>query len=297
MSSKLSLQSTVKLSSGYEMPIFGLGTWRSEPDKVTEAVKFALLNGYKHIDAAWIYENEDEVGAGIRAAMKENPAITRESIFVTTKLWNSFHRPEQVEPAIRDSLKKLGLDYVDLYLIHFPVAWSETEDEVNVTLKDTWLAMENLVKLGLTRSIGVSNYSVQQLEELLGYATILPVTNQSEAHPHYPNEQVYEFGKKHNITFTAYSSLGKVFDGQTSPLDDPKVLEIAKKYKKSPAQLLYRWGLQKGFLLIPKSVNKERIIENTQIFDFEISDSDIAEITSLKHKGDKKNNPDWCKFE
>lgn len=298
----LSLNSTLKLNSGYEIPVLGLGTWRSDVGKVTEAVKVALLAGYRHIDAAWIYQNEDEVGAGIKAAMQENAKITRDSIFVTTKLWNTFHHPDAVEGALRESLKKLGLDYVDLYLVHWPVSFNSAPDNVfgagdaNIPLKDTWKAMEKLVEKGLTRSIGVSNYNLEQMKELLEYAIIKPVTNQCEAHPHFPNSEVYEFCRQHGMVFTAYSSLGKISDSQSSPMDELKVKQLAEKYKKSPAQILYRWGLQRGYVVLPKSVTPSRVLENAAIFDFEISESDMNDLNALEAKNDKKIRPKWCNF-
>jgi diketogulonate reductase-like aldo/keto reductase len=281
------------------MPLLGLGTWRSEPGKVALAVKTALLAGYKHIDTAWVYQNEQEVGQGIRDAMKADQRITRESIFVTTKLWNIFHKPEQVEEACNESAEKLGLKYVDLYLMHWPIAMNRAStglygDVIDVPLQDTWVAMEKLAAKGKVRSIGVSNFNVDQIEELWKHAKFKPVVNQCEAHPHFPNIKVAEFCKQKGMLFTAYSSLGSIFQGQDSCLDESIVKNLAKKYGKSPAQILYRWGLQRGYAIIPKTVNPERVLENSQIFDFELSSRETDALTALGQGKDRKLNPSWA---
>eukprot|EP00475_Leptophrys_vorax_P031092 TRINITY_DN46_c0_g1_i1.p2 TRINITY_DN46_c0_g1~~TRINITY_DN46_c0_g1_i1.p2 ORF type:complete len:411 (-),score=111.41 TRINITY_DN46_c0_g1_i1:370-1602(-) len=303
---KLTLKSTVTLKSGYKMPRVGLGTWRSKPGEVISAVKAALLCGYRHIDTAWAYQNEAEVGEGIRQAIAESGGkLKRSDIFVTTKLWNQFHDPEDVEKACRDSLEKLGLEYVDLYLMHWPVAFKYIEGNVmstvdgksqvlDIPVKATWQAMEPLVAKGLVKSLGVSNFTVDQMHDLLTYAKVKPVTNQCEAHPHFPNSDVANFCKRNGMVFTAYSSLGTIWEGQASCQEDPVVKQLASKYGKSAAQILLRWGLQRDYLILPKSVSAKRILENSQLFDFEISDEDMKRLNALGQGKDRKLKPGWA---
>jgi diketogulonate reductase-like aldo/keto reductase len=294
-SNALRLDSTATLNSGYAMPRVGLGTWRSQPGQVTAAVKAALGCGYKHIDTAWIYQNEKEVGEGINQSI-EAGSVTRDGIFVTTKLWNQFHQPEHVENALKDSLSRLRLDYVDLYLVHWPIAFKQgTNDVVDVPLRNTWEAMEPLVEKGLVRSIGISNYSVQQMEDLLKYCKVKPVTNQCEAHPHFPNSEVAQFCKENGMVFTAYSSLGNVSAEQESCLTDPLVVKLAQRYGKTPAQILLRWGLQRDYMILPKSVSVQRVADNANLFDFEISDQDMADLTNLGQGKTRKLKPTWAK--
>eukprot|EP00475_Leptophrys_vorax_P022191 TRINITY_DN3020_c0_g1_i1.p1 TRINITY_DN3020_c0_g1~~TRINITY_DN3020_c0_g1_i1.p1 ORF type:complete len:343 (-),score=84.97 TRINITY_DN3020_c0_g1_i1:724-1752(-) len=307
--SKLTMKSTVTLSTGAKMPLLGFGTWRAGPGEVAAAVKTALLYGYRHIDCAWAYRNESEVGEGIKQAIAESKGkLTRNMIFVTTKLWNQFHQPEQVEEACRDSLNKLGLEYVDLYLMHWPVSFNYHADDflsklpdgsndvTNVPIRDTWQAMEPLVAKGLVKAIGISNFTKRQIEDLLSYAKVKPVVHQCEAHPHFPNVELAKFSKDHGMAFTAYSSLGKIWDGQDSCMDEKVVQQVSKKLNKSPAQVLLRWGLQQGYIIIPKSANPKRVAENANLFDFEISQEDMDKLTALGAGRKRKNRPVWATY-
>jgi len=292
----------LKLNNGKEIPIFGLGTWKSKPGEVEQAVKDAIDLGYRHIDGAHIYGNESEVGAGIRAKIDDG-TVKREDLFVVSKLWNTFHRPDLVEPAIRTTLKDLGLDYVDLYLIHFPFGWKEdnglfpkddNESEKmqysDVDFVETWKAMEGLVGKGLAKSIGVSNFNSQQLERLLGSATIVPAINQIECHPYLNQRKLIDFCKSKGIVVTAYSPFGspdRPWAAADEPklIDDPKLVEIGKKYNKSSAQVILQWVVQRDVIVIPKSVTQSRIAENINIFDFKLTPADMDVIYEM--------NRDW----
>ncbi|XP_017764961.1 PREDICTED: aldose reductase-like [Eufriesea mexicana] len=290
----------LKFYNGNEVPAFGLGTWKSKPGEVTEAVKFAIDAGYRHIDGAYVYGNEKEVGAAIKAKINEG-IVKREDLFITSKLWNTYHKPELVEPAIKRTLADLGLEYLDLYLIHWPVAFKEgdalmpknADDTValsDVDYVDTWKAMETLVSKGLTKNIGVSNFNSQQLDRLLKNCTIKPVTNQIECHPYLNQRKLSEFCKRNNILITAYSPLGSPDRPWAKPddpklLDDKKLGELAKKYKKTPAQVLIRYQLDRGHIVIPKSVTKSRIDQNIDVFDFKLSPEDIEYIDTFDCNG------------
>ncbi|KAG5888069.1 hypothetical protein JTB14_010044 [Gonioctena quinquepunctata] len=293
---------TVKLSSGHDIPIFGLGTWKSKPGEVTQAVKDAIDAGYRHIDCAHYYENEAEVGAAIREKIASG-VVKREDLFITSKLWSTFLRPDLVEPTLKLSLKNLGLEYLDLYLIHWPCALKEggallpkrPDHDVlsvfsDVDYVDTWKAMEEVAKKGLTKSIGVSNFSKRQLERILEIAKIVPVTNQIECHPYLNQKKLIAFCKSKGITVTAYSPLGSPDRPWAKPDDpilteDPKIKAIAAKYKKSSAQVILRYLINNGVIVIPKSVNKKRISENIDIFNFELSAEDIAVMDTFDCNG------------
>ncbi|KAL0270909.1 UNVERIFIED_CONTAM: hypothetical protein PYX00_008179 [Menopon gallinae] len=278
-----------KLNNGLEIPVLGLGTWKSKPGEVTKAVEDAIDVGYRHIDCAHVYQNEQEVGIGLKNKIKSG-AVKREDLWITSKLWNTFHLPHLVEPALKVTLENLGLEYLDLYLIHWP------QDENGKTLyssadfTETWKAMEACVQKGLTRSIGLSNFNSQQLQRVLDTCTIKPVTNQIECHPYLNQRKMSEFCKKYDILITAYSPLGSpdrpwAKPGDVQLLDDLKLKEIAGRYGKTTAQILLRYQIQRGHIVIPKSVTKSRIEENFNVFDFELKDEDINFINTLDCNG------------
>jgi len=291
------ISSGVKLCNGVSMPFLGLGTWKSAPGEVAKAVEHSLKVGYRHIDGAHVYGNEKEVGEGIRAS-----GVAREEIFVTSKLWNTKHHPDDVEPACRQTLADLGLDYVDLYLIHWPHAFQRGDDKFpkredgsvlyDETLHptDCWLEMEKLVAKGLVKSIGLSNFNSEQIEDVLKKGTIKPVTNQVECHPYLSQSKLLKFCSERGITITAYSPLGSpdrpwAKPGEVNLLDDPKIKEIGARYGKSPAQVVIRWQIQRGVIVIPKSVNPGRIEENGNVFDFSLTHEEMEHINSFNCDG------------
>jgi len=295
----------VTLNDGSKMPILGLGTWLSETGKVTQAVKDAIDIGYRHIDGARCYQNENEVGAGIQAKIKEG-VVKREDLYVVSKLWNTKHRPDMVVPAIRKTLADLGLEYLDLYLIHWPVGYLE-DDSGNdnlfpmdpngkflpsvVDYVDTWKAMEECVSLGLTKSIGVSNFSAHQISRILEKATIKPAVNQVELHGYLNQKKLEAFCKEKGVQMVAYSPLGSpAIPWETASgvlLEEPKLKAIAKAHNKSPAQVELRWIIQRGIVAIPKSVTKSRIQENFGVWDFTLSDAEMNDMFSLEIPGGK----------
>ena len=257
------VEPVVKLNNGVMIPRLGLGVYQSPPGQVTQkAVQYALKTGYRHIDTARIYNNESDVGSALR-----NSGVKREDVFITTKLWNSDQGYETALKACDASLKRLGLKYLDLYLIHWPV--QETRDK-------SWKALVQLLKDGKCRSIGVSNYTIQHLTELLEQSDIVPMVNQVEFSPFLYQKQLLDYCEKNKIQLEAYSPLT-----QGEKLNHPKILQIAKKHDKTPAQVLVRWSLQHDLVTIPKSVREARIKENSQVFDYTLTTEDMRILDSL----------------
>jgi diketogulonate reductase-like aldo/keto reductase len=260
---EMKINTKIKLNNGVEMPIFGLGTYQMQNGKETyQAVLYALQIGYRLIDTAKMYGNEKDVGESLRES-----GVPREEVFVTTKLWNSDHGYQSTIDACNRSLKTLGLSHLDLYLIHWPVGGLRNE---------TWKAMESLLKAGKCRSIGVSNYMIWHLKELLENSSTTPAVNQVEFSPYLYQKDLLEFCRSHNIQLEAYSPLTK-----GHKLKDPKLMAIASKYSKTSAQILIRWALQYQVVVIPKSSRKERIRENSEVFDFSISADDMKVLDSF----------------
>lgn len=269
-----SIKDTVTLSNGVQMPWFGLGVYKvEEGQEVITSVKAALENGYIHIDTAAMYQNEKGVGQAIRES-----GIPREELFITSKVWNDDQGYESTLKAYETSLSNLEMDYLDLYLIHWPV---------REKFKDTWKAMEKLYKEGRVRAIGVSNFHVHHLEELLKDAEIKPMVDQIEYHPHLAQLELHEFCKKEGIQLEAWSPLKR-----GTLLEEPTLVEIGKKYGKSAAQVILRWDLQNEVITIPKSIKPHRIIENANIYDFKLSQEDMERINALNKNERIGSNPD-----
>ena len=257
------ITSSATLNNKTAMPWFGLGTFLSPVGKDTiDAVRFALEAGYRHIDTARIYDNEQDVGQAIVES-----GISRKDIFVTTKVWNDNQGYEATLKAFDESLKRLKMDYVDLYLIHWPVPGLRNE---------TWKALIKLQELGQAKAIGVSNFMIRHLDELLAQTDVVPAVNQIETSPFIQRTPLVEYCKKHGIIVESYSTLSR---GQR--LADERLVAIGGKYGKTAPQVMLRWALQSEMVIIPKSVHKERIIENANIFDFEISQADMTAINAM----------------
>jgi diketogulonate reductase-like aldo/keto reductase len=298
------MTTSLTLNNGNKMPALGLGTWKSEPGKVTKAVEHALLKAnYKHIDCAAIYGNEKEIGAAFTSVF-ESGKVKREDVFVTSKLWNTEHHPDNVEKACQQTLKDLNLEYLDLYLIHWGIAFEPSAERyafdengiiktIPVSIKETWQAMEKLVEKGLVKSIGVSNFTTPMLVDLLTYAEIKPAVNQIELHAYHNQQALVDFCGHKEIAVTAYCPLGKpgnLRDGEPVLLQSNELAKIAENHDKTPAQVLLRWAVQRGTIAIPKSVTPARIEENINIFDFELTEKEMAQI-NVMDKGYRFVNP------
>lgn len=281
-----SLKDYYKLSNGVEIPCVGLGTWQAENGEIAiSSVKDALVAGYRHIDTAAGYKNEESVGIAIKES-----GIPREEIFITSKLHNNDHGYENTMKAFEETLKKLDTDYLDLYLIHWPnpIKYRDCWEEANA---GSWKALEELYAAGRIRSIGVSNFHPHHIEALLKTATIVPMVNQIRLCPGDTQDELVDYCKAHNILLEAYSPLG------TGLIFESKEMQaLAEKYRKSIAQICIRWSLQMGFLPLPKSVTKSRIVENGEVFDFELSQEDVKLIADLKGVCGFSKDPDKITF-
>jgi methylglyoxal/glyoxal reductase len=263
----LTIESHIRLNNGVEIPRFGLGVYQSPPGRITQRiVRYALKSGYRHIDTAYIYANEADVGK----ALSES-GVPRQEVFITTKLWNTNQAGyDSALQACEESLQRLGLTYVDLYLIHWPVKGISNSTEI-------WRAMVHLLREGKARAIGVSNYTIDDLKEILHDSDVMPAVNQVEFHPFLYQKDLLSFCEKNGIQLEAYSPLTR-----GKRLKHPAILDIAKKYgNKTPAQVLIRWSLQHNLIVIPKSIHEERILENSQVFDFELRAEDMKLLDSL----------------
>lgn len=276
------LQDTTTLHNGVEMPWFGLGVFKvEEGPELVNAVKVAIKHGYRSIDTAAIYENEEGVGQGIREGLKE-AGISREDLFVTSKVWNADLGYESTIAAYEKSLQKLGLEYLDLYLIHWPVEGK---------YKEAWRALETLYKEGKVKAIGVSNFQIHHLKDLMEDAEVKPMVNQVECHPRLTQKEVQAFCKEQGIQLEAWSPLM-----QGELLDNEVLQAIATKHGKSVAQVILRWDLQNGIVTIPKSTKEHRIVENSTVFDFELTEEEMNQIDGLNQNHRVGPDPDNFDF-
>ena len=276
------LQDTTTLHNGVKMPWFGLGVFKvEEGPELVNAVKTAIINGYRSIDTAAIYGNEEGVGQGIREGIKE-AGISREELFVTSKVWNADLGYESAIAAYTTSLKKLDLEYLDLYLIHWPVEGK---------YKEAWRALETIYTKGQVKAIGVSNFQIHHLQDLMKDAKIKPMINQVEFHPRLTQKDLQVFCQEQGIQLEAWSPL---MQGQL--LEDEILKEIATKYNKSVAQVILRWDLQNEVVTIPKSTKEHRIVENSSIFDFELTDEDMKKIDEMNENHRVGPDPDNFDF-
>jgi 2,5-diketo-D-gluconate reductase A len=272
----------IELNTGALIPQLGFGVFQIPPKETAEAVKTALDIGYRHIDTAEMYGNEKEVGQGVRDA-----GLDRADVYITSKLNNGFHEPDDARRAFDGTLSALETDYVDLFLIHWPLPTLYDGDFVS-----TWNVLEEFAADGRARSIGVSNFQVEHLERLAKESTIVPAANQIEAHPYFTNDAVRAYGNEHGIATEAWSPIA-----QGKVLGDPVIKQIADAIGKSPAQVVLRWHIQRGDIVFPKSVTLERIKENFALFDFELDGSDMDAITALDKGEAGRTGPNPDKFD
>ena len=267
---------TITLNNGLEIPQIGLGVFQTSPEDTERIVRYAIDEaGYRHIDGAKIYRNEEAVGRAVRAS-----SIPREELFITTKLWNDDHGRDRALAAIDASLERLGMDYVDLYLVHWPLG-----DPAE--LAETWLAMEEILAAGKARSIGVSNHLPEHLETVLGVGTVVPAVNQIELHPNLQQLELRELDAAHGIVTESWSPLG----GTARPGDpirnailaNPVITGIAEAHGRSPARVIIRWHVQNGLVVIPKTTHEDRAAQNIDVFDFELTETDLAAIAALEN--------------
>ncbi len=267
------------LNNGTKMPMLGLGVYKCTEEEAYNTVMTAIENGYRHIDTAMIYQNEEMVGKALK-----DSGIPREQLFITTKLWNDDMRNDNQRKAIETSLKKLSLDYVDLYLIHWPV-----KDK----FVKSWQEMEKIYEEGLAKAVGVSNFLEHHIEEIEKVSSLIPAVNQVEFHPYLVQPALVDFCKKRNIQFESWSPLGAT---KNNLLQNEVILSIAQKYEKTPAQIILRWNIEKDIVTIPKSANKERQKQNIDIFDFALSKEDVLKIDALDKNERVGAHPDNFNF-
>jgi 2,5-diketo-D-gluconate reductase A len=266
----------IELNDGHSIPQLGFGVFQIPPEETAEAVRLALGVGYRHFDTAQMYGNEAEVGEGIRAA-----GVDRADVFVTSKLSNRYHRPEEASEAFDGTLSALGSDYVDLFLIHWPLPMLYDGDYVS-----TWKALEQFNAEGRARSIGVSNFEVEHLERLAAECDVVPAVNQIERHPYFQNEEVRSYGEEHGIATEAWSPIA-----QGEVLGDPAIGEIAERAGRTAAQVVLRWHIQRRSIVFPKSTTPARIEENFALFDFELDAGDVERIDGLDRGESGRNGP------
>lgn len=290
LSPSAGLAPVLKLNNGKEIPGFGIGTWLGtnsnelKGDEVQKSVEWAIDAGYRHIDTAAIYSTEDQVGRAIKKKIAEG-VVKREDLFVTTKLWNTNHKKEAVLPALRKSLKNLDLDYVNLYLIHWPIALHENASISQTDYVETWQAMTDVLNQGLTKSIGVSNFNIQQLERLKSEGGVTPSVLQVEINLNLQQSALLDYCKAQGIVVVAYTPFGNLFNRQPSApaprADDQRLVAIAQKYKKTVPQIVLRYLVELGVIPIPKSLHKDRVEENIQIYDFSLTPDEIQLLKSF----------------
>jgi aldehyde reductase len=304
----------IRMNSGYQIPQLGFGTWLAGKDEIGRAVLNAIDVGYRHIDCAQIYQNEKEIGFALETALNSGN-VQRQDLFITTKLWNTCHSYEKASKSIDDRIADLRVQYLDLCLIHWPMGYDESDGYIpmgqdgkiifsSTDFIDTWHAMEDAVYAGKIRSIGLSNFNSHQIERVIQNGRIKPAVLQVEAHPYFPQTKLLDWCVEHDIVFTSYSTLANNQHefrvvGQPNLLLEPILIEIGENHGKTPAQVALRWGLQKGMTIIPKSVNRFRIEENFDIFDFYLSNFEMIQIENLDRNWrmlplDRDDrHPDW----
>ncbi|ELU15233.1 hypothetical protein CAPTEDRAFT_92993 [Capitella teleta] len=288
----------LKLSAGNKIPVLGLGTWQPKPGEVGEAVKSAIDAGYRHLDCAWYYQNEPEIGAALKTKFQEG-VVKREDMFITGKIWRTKMRYEDCLASLKNSLRSYGIEYLDMCLIHWPIPQKHdgndellpTDDQGSLAYSttsylETWKALEKAVDDGLVKAIGLSNFNSRQIEDVIRNGRIKPSVVQVEVHPYLSQEKLVKFCQERDIVVTAYSPFASpdrpwAISGEPMLLEDPQLLDMAKKYKKSPAQVVIRWLIQRNIVVVPKSANPCRIRENFNVWDFTLSEDDMAVISSF----------------
>lgn len=299
----------IRLNDGNFIPVVGLGTYEAPPGVVENVVRIAIDAGYRHFDCADFYENEDEVGRALREAINDGK-VKREDLFITSKVWPNWYARGRPTKSAQRSLKNMGFDYLDLLLIHWPTPLKQVDDDFyprdqsdqclfdhSIQLIDVWKEFEQIKRSGLTRSIGVSNFNSEQIDDLIKNSSTVPAMIQVESHPFLSNAKLLNWCRERGIEMTAYSPLARTGTSEekntTSPLEIPLIKDLAKKYNVSPAAICIKWQTQRGVIVIPKSATKERIIANINIFDFDMTDEEIASINALNK--DWRNNT-WSQY-